>query len=217
MRRTRRPFAVLPVRVVVLPKMDALRAAGFSVMAVDYRGWGESTPIVPSEASIDADAEDRPLQDHQSDDVTALREEGIPHYLDSHRCLRFGGRGRQRAAWLRAVLGRGPVGGFPARERLLQLVVDRIADQDERAEPQPLGVRRRFLERDLLDRDVGPGILLVKALAARQLVEQEGLRLTSNIVGCAPDDVRIGMPVEAYAIECEAGMAVPFWRPAASK
>ncbi|KQU74940.1 MULTISPECIES: alpha/beta hydrolase [unclassified Rhizobacter] len=40
-----------------LPKIDALRDAGFSVLAVDYRGWGESTPLIPSEATILADAE----------------------------------------------------------------------------------------------------------------------------------------------------------------
>ena len=40
-----------------LPKIDALREAGFSVVAVDYRGWGDSTPIVPSEASINADVQ----------------------------------------------------------------------------------------------------------------------------------------------------------------
>ena len=39
-----------------LRKIDALRQAGFAVLAVDYRGWGDSTPIVPSEASIYADA-----------------------------------------------------------------------------------------------------------------------------------------------------------------
>lgn len=39
-----------------LRKIDALRQAGFTVLAVDYRGWGDSTPIVPSEASIYADA-----------------------------------------------------------------------------------------------------------------------------------------------------------------
>jgi uncharacterized protein len=38
------------------PKIDALRDAGFAVLAVDYRGWGESSPIVPDEASILADA-----------------------------------------------------------------------------------------------------------------------------------------------------------------
>jgi pimeloyl-ACP methyl ester carboxylesterase len=39
-----------------LSKINALRDAGFAVLAVDYRGWGESAPIVPSEASIHADA-----------------------------------------------------------------------------------------------------------------------------------------------------------------
>lgn len=39
-----------------LPKIDALRELGFSVLAVDYRGWGDSAPRVPDEASITADA-----------------------------------------------------------------------------------------------------------------------------------------------------------------
>jgi uncharacterized protein len=39
------------------PKIEALRDAGFGVVAVDYRGWGDSTPIVPSEKTIVADAE----------------------------------------------------------------------------------------------------------------------------------------------------------------
>ncbi len=39
-----------------LPKIEAWRDAGFSVVAVDYRGWGDSTPIVPTEATIVADA-----------------------------------------------------------------------------------------------------------------------------------------------------------------
>ena len=38
-------------------KIAAINAAGFSVLAVDYRGWGESTAALPSEASIVADAE----------------------------------------------------------------------------------------------------------------------------------------------------------------
>ena len=40
-----------------LQKIDALREAGFAVLAVDYRGWGDSTPIIPSEATIYADAD----------------------------------------------------------------------------------------------------------------------------------------------------------------
>lgn len=39
-----------------LAKINALREAGFSVLAVDYRGWGESAARVPSEATITADA-----------------------------------------------------------------------------------------------------------------------------------------------------------------
>ncbi|MCV2353765.1 alpha/beta hydrolase [Paucibacter sp. B2R-40] len=38
-----------------LPKIEALRDAGFAIVAVDYRGWGDSTALIPSEASIDAD------------------------------------------------------------------------------------------------------------------------------------------------------------------
>jgi pimeloyl-ACP methyl ester carboxylesterase len=39
-----------------MPKIVALREAGFAIVAVDYRGWGDSTPLVPSEATIHADA-----------------------------------------------------------------------------------------------------------------------------------------------------------------
>lgn len=40
-----------------LHKINALRDAGFSVLAVDYRGWGLSTPITPSEQTILQDAD----------------------------------------------------------------------------------------------------------------------------------------------------------------
>lgn len=39
------------------PKIAAIHDAGFSVLAIDYRGWGESSPLLPSEPSIMADAE----------------------------------------------------------------------------------------------------------------------------------------------------------------
>ena len=44
----------------------------------------------------------------------------------------------------------------------------------------------------------------------------EGVRIMGNLTDCPVESVRIGMPVEAYAVECEEGMAVPFWRPAAA-
>ncbi len=39
-----------------LPKINALRQAGFAVLAVEYRGWGRSSVIVPSEQTIVQDA-----------------------------------------------------------------------------------------------------------------------------------------------------------------
>ncbi|MEI8171002.1 MAG: alpha/beta fold hydrolase [Rhodoferax sp.] len=40
-----------------LHKIEALRSAGFNVLAVDYRGWGLSTPLIPSEQTILQDAD----------------------------------------------------------------------------------------------------------------------------------------------------------------
>jgi len=45
---------------------------------------------------------------------------------------------------------------------------------------------------------------------------EEGVRMMTNITGCPPEDVHIGLAVEAYAVECEEGLAVPFWRPVSS-
>ena len=42
----------------------------------------------------------------------------------------------------------------------------------------------------------------------------EGVRMMGNVTGCPVEGVRIGLPVEAYAVECGDGLAVPFWRPA---
>jgi uncharacterized OB-fold protein len=46
-----------------------------------------------------------------------------------------------------------------------------------------------------------------------QLVEQDGLRFTATMVGCMPDEIRIGMPVELSWIE-RAGSPYPAFRPA---
>ncbi len=43
----------------------------------------------------------------------------------------------------------------------------------------------------------------------------EGPKMMGNLTDCDPDDVRIGMPVDAYAVRVEEGVSVPFWRPVA--
>ena len=40
----------------------------------------------------------------------------------------------------------------------------------------------------------------------------EGVRMMGNLTGSENEQVRVGMPVEAYAVEFEPGLALPFWR-----
>lgn len=42
----------------------------------------------------------------------------------------------------------------------------------------------------------------------------EGPRLMSNVTDCAPEDVYVGMPVEAWFLPVEDGVALPMFRPA---
>ena len=49
-------------------------------------------------------------------------------------------------------------------------------------------------------------------VAIVELPEQEGLRLTTNIVGCEPDDVSIGMDVHVVFEEYD-GVWLPFFEP----
>ena len=42
---------------------------------------------------------------------------------------------------------------------------------------------------------------------------EEGPRLLTNVVGCPPDDVRIGLPVEVAFADTGAGNALPRFRP----
>jgi uncharacterized OB-fold protein len=43
---------------------------------------------------------------------------------------------------------------------------------------------------------------------------EEGPRMMTNITNCHPEDVHIGMAVEAYTVPVEDGLGMPFWRPA---
>ena len=42
---------------------------------------------------------------------------------------------------------------------------------------------------------------------------EEGVRLMTNVVGCAPDTVRIGMPVEVVFDDVTPGVTLPKFRP----
>ena len=48
------------------------------------------------------------------------------------------------------------------------------------------------------------------------LVElEEGTRIVSNLVGCAPEEVHIGMPVQAHIEQVDDALRLPIFRPAA--
>ncbi|MCU1450810.1 MAG: DNA-binding protein [Acidimicrobiales bacterium] len=57
-----------------------------------------------------------------------------------------------------------------------------------------------------------PGYDPPYAIAIVELEEQEGLRLMTNIVGCGPDDVHVGMPVEV-TFEHNNDVWLPLFRP----
>jgi uncharacterized OB-fold protein len=42
---------------------------------------------------------------------------------------------------------------------------------------------------------------------------EEGVHMFGNVTDCPPDQVRVGMPVEAYAVAAAERVGVPFWRP----
>ena len=57
-----------------------------------------------------------------------------------------------------------------------------------------------------------PGIPLPYTIAIVEIVEQKSLRLMTNIVGCAPEEVRIGMPVRV-TFEAHDDVYIPLFEP----
>jgi uncharacterized OB-fold protein len=60
-----------------------------------------------------------------------------------------------------------------------------------------------------------PGPELPYVIAIVSIPEQDGLRLTTNLVGVAPEDVEIGMPLEV-TFEHHDDVWIPLFRPAST-
>jgi len=58
-----------------------------------------------------------------------------------------------------------------------------------------------------------PGLEVPYTIGLVELVEQADLRLTTNLVGCAPDAVEIGMPVRVTFREVSDEIALPLFEP----
>ena len=63
-------------------------------------------------------------------------------------------------------------------------------------EPRPVSGRATVATFTINIQPWIPGFDPPYVIAMVELAEQPGLRLTTNIVGCPPEDVHIGMPVE---------------------
>ncbi len=58
-----------------------------------------------------------------------------------------------------------------------------------------------------------PGFEPPYAIAIVELAEQKGLRVTTNIVGCEPDEVAIGMKVQVVFEDAGQGVFLPLFEP----
>jgi len=59
-----------------------------------------------------------------------------------------------------------------------------------------------------------PGFDPPYTIAIVEIEEQPGLRLTTNVVNCESDDLRIGMPLRVVFEEAEDGIYLPLFEPA---
>ena len=83
----------------------------------------------------------------------------------------------------------------------------------DRVAPAPVSGRGRVYTYTVNRRAWAPGVDVPYVLAVVELDEQPGLRLLTNVVGCAPDDVAVGLAVEVE-FEERGHVFVPVFHPA---
>ena len=82
----------------------------------------------------------------------------------------------------------------------------------KRLRPEAVSGRAQVLTCTVNHQPWIPGIPLPYTIAIVEIVEQKGLRLMTNIVGCAPEEVRIGMPVRV-TFEAHDDVYIPLFEP----
>ena len=129
----------------------------------------------------------------------------VPQITDDNRAFWTGGQGGE------LLITRCTVCGYylhPPSPRCPKCLSDAI-------EPQAVSGRGRVYTFTINRRAWAPGLEVPFVLAIVELDEQTDLRLMTNIVDCAPEQVEIGMPVEVTFVQ-RADAFVPHFRPAAS-
>lgn len=88
-----------------------------------------------------------------------------------------------------------------------------VADVEAgRVRPEPVSGRGRVLSFTVNAQQYHPEVPPPYVVALVTLDEQDDLRLPTNIVGCEPDQVHVGMPVEV-TFEAHGEHHVPLFRP----
>ena len=82
----------------------------------------------------------------------------------------------------------------------------------ENVEPHAVSGRGHVYTYTVNDRAWSPGLEVPYVIAIVELEEQSDLRLMTNIVGCSPADVRIGLPVQVDFRE-QGDVYAPVFRP----
>ena len=78
--------------------------------------------------------------------------------------------------------------------------------------PERVSGRGTIYSYTIAHREV-PGRPVPFALVLVELEEQKGLRVLANLLNCALDQIRIGMPVEVTFEDVGGGMTLPQFRP----
>src|SRR4029077_4919328 len=86
---------------------------------------------------------------------------------------------------------------------LLQLFVDRVADQDERPEPDAFRVLGRRLQRHLLDRNGSTWIAVIETLRAGEIEGGTGDRQITGVLVPGGLNLRLGQERKEF---CDAGV-----------
>jgi uncharacterized protein len=79
---------------------------------------------------------------------------------------------------------------------------------------EPVSGRGEVYTYSVVHREFGNHFGVPWVVAFVELVEQPALRVATNIVGCAPEDVHIGMPVRVTYRDYENGFTFAFFEPA---
>jgi uncharacterized OB-fold protein len=88
-----------------------------------------------------------------------------------------------------------------------------VSDDDPDLAPEPVSGNGRIFTYTVNEHAYNPRVPPPYIIAIVQLPEQDDLRIATNIVNCAPDEVAIGMPVRVL-FERHGDLYVPVFEPA---